>query len=147
MWIVHSSGSHAVAAPGAEIRVRELVRCHLRWIWTNWNALSSGFSLLLSWFKESTRPITQKHRVRTFALSMFQLGARQDLWNHVAQNLLDRVSGEPPRCHPFPAFPSYSSGMGFVLTAAIFRSLSITLLSQRNFNQGTFANLCRITLD
>ena len=81
MWIVHSSGSHAVAAPGAEIRVRELVRCHLRWIWTNWNALSSGFSLLLSWFKESTRPITQKHRVRTFALSMFQLGARQDLWN------------------------------------------------------------------
>ena len=38
-----------------------------------------------------------------------------------------------------------SMAMGFVLTAAILRSLSITLLSQRNFNRGTFANLCRVT--
>ena len=33
-----------------------------------------------------------------------------------------------------------------VLTAVILRSLSRTLLSRRNFNQGTFANLCRTTL-
>ena len=34
--------------------------------------------------------------------------------------------------------------MGFVLTAAIFRSLSITLLSRRNFNQNTLPNLWRM---
>ena len=40
MWIASSSGSDAVAAPVSEPRVRELVRGLLRWIWTNWNALS-----------------------------------------------------------------------------------------------------------
>ena len=39
------------------------------------------------------------------SLSMFQLGARQDLWNHVHQNLLNRALGEPQ------AFPSSSSGV------------------------------------
>ena len=45
VWIVCSSGSHAVAAPVAETRVREVVRGLLRWIWTNWDVLSSGFPL------------------------------------------------------------------------------------------------------
>ena len=41
MWIISSSGSHTIAAPVSETRVRELVRGLIRWIWTNWDALSS----------------------------------------------------------------------------------------------------------
>ena len=40
IWIVRSSGSHAVAAPVSATRVRDLVRGLLRWIWTKWNTLS-----------------------------------------------------------------------------------------------------------
>ena len=157
MWIVRSSSSHAVAAPVAETRVRELV--------LDLDQLGRSF-LWLSFPPGLVRVIHQAHHSTTpcqvlfSALSMFQLGARQDLWNHVHQILLNRTLGEPTGCHPFPAFPSSSSGafvflqlipsprfaMGFVLRATIFRSLSITLLARRNFNQGTLANLCRITL-
>ena len=113
MWIVCGSGSHAVAAPVAVTRVREHVRGFLRCIRTDGNALSSGFSFP----PELVRVVLQAHhsitpnRALSAALSMFQLGARQDLRNHVHQNLLKRALGEPPGCHPFPAFPSSSSGV------------------------------------
>ena len=51
MWIVCDSDSHAADAPVAETRVRELVRGLLRCIWTDWNALSSGIPLRVSWFE------------------------------------------------------------------------------------------------
>ena len=41
VWIVSSSGSHAEAAAVSETRMGELVRGLLRWLWTNWDALSS----------------------------------------------------------------------------------------------------------
>ena len=67
MWIVCGSGSHAVAAPDAETRVHELVRGLLRCIWTDGNALTSGFPVFLSSLSA--------------ALSMFQLAEGSDLCN------------------------------------------------------------------
>ena len=106
---------------------------------------------------------TTPNRELTAALSMSQVEVELDLWNLVQQNLLYRVFLESPSYHPFQvsnvsffllrrdrlsSSESISSiAMAFVLTAAILRSLSRTLLSRRNFNQGTFANLCRTTLD
>ena len=160
MWIVSSSGSHAVAAPVAETRVRELVRCLLRWISEEKFGRSfSGFPLLLSCSRNppgSSLRNTKSGAVRC-AVDV-STGCATGSLEPRASESSDRMLGEPPRCHPFPDFLFLlrrvclsssesipSMAMGFVLTAAIFRLLSITLLSRHNFNQSTFANLCRIT--
>ena len=58
MWIISSSGSQAIAAQVAVTRVRELVRGLPRWIWTNWNSLSSPLEMarVIHQVRHSTTP-------------------------------------------------------------------------------------------
>ena len=63
---------------------------------------SSPLARVIHQAHHSTTPI----QVQFAALSMFQLGARQDLWDNVHQNLLMNFHSDP-----FPAFPVSSSGV------------------------------------